>query len=126
MIPNLIFGILFLRLFFRPHIPVDISFFYFKFSSRMSQRQQKLTKNITHFTIQFHSKNLTHFTHLNSLRNTAQKLFWFYKFLIKLVPVLCQKKHFHFPRTAFLKNFESKYLHISVYLRKNIFVPETS
>ena len=41
--------------------------FNFRFSSRKSQSQQKLTKKITHFTIQFHSKHLTHFTNLNSL-----------------------------------------------------------
>ena len=40
------------------------------------------------------------------------------------------KKHFHFtiswlPRTAFSKYFESKYLYISVYVCKNIFVPKT-
>ena len=39
----------------------------FRFSSRMSQRQQKLAKKITHFTKQFSLKNLTHFTNLNSL-----------------------------------------------------------
>ena len=42
-------------------------FFNFSFSSRKSQSQQKLAKNITHFTIEFRSKNLTHFTNLNSL-----------------------------------------------------------
>ena len=50
--------------------PVDIIrdlFFNFTTSSRNSQNQQKLTKKITHFIIQFCSKNLTHFTNLNSL-----------------------------------------------------------
>ena len=28
--------------------------------------QQKVAKEITHFTIQFHSKSLTHFTNINS------------------------------------------------------------
>ena len=42
------------------------SLFYFKFSSRKSQNQQKLAKKITHFTIKFRSKNLTHFRNLNS------------------------------------------------------------
>ena len=36
-------------------------FFNFRFSSKKSQSQQKLAKNITHFTIQFCSKNLTNF-----------------------------------------------------------------
>ena len=42
-------------------------FFNFRFSSRTSQREQKLAKKITHFTIQLLSKNLTHFKKLNSL-----------------------------------------------------------
>ena len=37
------------------------------FLSWKPQRQQKLAKNITHFTIQFCSKNLTHFTKVDSL-----------------------------------------------------------
>ena len=53
-----------------PHVPVDIIrvFFYFRFSNRKSQSQQKLAKKITHCTIQLHAKNLTYFfwtpTHL--------------------------------------------------------------
>ena len=64
---NIILGI---QLFYiRPDIPMDIIrfFFNFRFSSRKSQSQQQLEKNITRFTIQFHSKNLTHFMNLNSL-----------------------------------------------------------
>ena len=41
------------------HLTVDVI--------RKSQRQQKLTKKITHFTRQFRSKNFTQFTNLNSL-----------------------------------------------------------
>ena len=72
-------------------------FFNFRFSSRKSQSQQKLTKKVTYFTIQFHSNNLTHFT----------------------------KRYLHYtiswlPRTALLKHFESKSLYISVYHCKNI------
>ena len=57
------------RFHIRPHFPVDIIrvyFLIFRFPSRKSQSQQKLTKKITHFTLEFHSKNLTHFTNLNS------------------------------------------------------------
>ena len=53
----------------RQHVLVDTVrvFFNFRFFSSKSQSQQKLTKKITHFTIQFCSKNLTHFTNLYSL-----------------------------------------------------------
>ena len=72
-----------------PDVPVDIIrvFFIFRFSSRKSQRQQKLAKKITHFTIQFRSKNLAYFTKINSLdiennmlQKCNQKPFWLYKF----------------------------------------------
>ena len=62
-------------------------FFNAIFSSKKSQSQKKLAKNITHFTIQSCSKNFTHFTNLNSLDiendilpQHNQKPFWFYKF----------------------------------------------
>ena len=38
--------------------------FNFRYSRRTSQSQQKLVKNITHFTIKRRSKNLTRFTKL--------------------------------------------------------------
>ena len=38
--------------------PIWSLFFNFRFSSRKSQSQQKLAKNITRFTIKFRSKNL--------------------------------------------------------------------
>ena len=76
MVQNLILGI-FLKILFEAYnffIFVHMfqwtsseSFFNIRFSSRKSQRQQKLAKKIAHFTIQFPSKNLTHFTNLNSL-----------------------------------------------------------
>ena len=44
-----------------------LQFSYFRFSGRKSQNQQKLAKNILHFTIQFCSKILAHFTNLDSL-----------------------------------------------------------
>ena len=51
------------------HVLVDSirAFFNSRFSSRKSQTQEKLSKKITHFTIQFRSKNLTLFTNLKSL-----------------------------------------------------------
>ena len=91
MIQYLIFGILFFKILFlylsRRSSRYHQSFFYFRFSSRKSQIEQKLAKKITHFTIQFCSKNLTHFTNLNSLDTEnnmlpqhSQKPFWLYKF----------------------------------------------
>ena len=91
MIQNVIFGIRFLKIlfwaynffiFFQTFPRTSSEFlFNFRFSSRKSQRQQKLAKKITNFTIQFRSKNITHFTNLNSLDiennmlpNTAKNL----------------------------------------------------
>ena len=97
MIQNAIFGILFLKLLFRVHNFFAFGQMYqrtsseflfnFRFCSRKSQSQQKLAKNITHFTIQFRSKNPTHFTNLysldienNMLSHYSQKLFWLQSF----------------------------------------------
>ena len=84
MIQNVIFGILLFeniilgvqRFYIRSDIPTDISEFLFKFrfSSRKSQSQEKLAKEITNFTIQFRSKNITHFTNLDSLDITNSML----------------------------------------------------
>ena len=110
-------------------------FLDFRFSSRKSQSQQKLTKKITHFWIRFNSKHLTYFMNLNSLdiENNMfpkhnQKPFSLYKFSSKHVSVWCQKKNLQWikhPRTAFFKYFESKCMYISVNLFKEIFVPKT-
>ena len=76
MIQNLVFGSLFLKIFFhvcnlfifvRMFQWTSEIFFYIRFSSRKPQSQQKIAKNITHFTIQFCSKDLTRFANLNSL-----------------------------------------------------------
>ena len=111
MIRNLIFVILFLKIFFRPYSFfifvhtfqwTSSELFYSRFSSRESQRQQRLVKKITHFTIQFRSKNLTHFTNFSSLdiennrlSKHCQKSFSLYKFSSKHVSVWWQKKHLH-------------------------------
>ena len=136
-IKNIISGI---QIFYiHPHVPADIIkvFLDFRFSRRKSQSQQKLLIKITYFAIQVRSKHLTHFTNVNSLDNEnnmlpkhCQKSFSLYKCFRKHVSVWCQKKHLHctiswHPRTAFLKHFESKFLYISVYLIKKIFVPKT-
>ena len=99
-------------------------FFLFQAFQRVSKPTRINEKHHSfHNTV---SLKKTHSFYASQLTSQhSQKPFWFYKFLIKLVSVLCQKKHFHFPRTSFLKHFESKYLYISVYLRQNIFVPET-
>ena len=109
------------------------AFFNFRFSSRNGQSQQKLSKSITHFTIQFRPKNLTHFTNLSSLviennmlAQHCQKCFWLYKFSSKHVSVWCQKRYLHCSiwrsRTALLKHFESKCLYTSLYFCKKNFV----
>ena len=78
------------------------SFFFFSLrsSSRNSQSQQNLTKNITHFTIQFLSKSLTRFMNLsllevesNMLPQRIQKPLWPYKLSSKKVSVWCQQKN---------------------------------
>ena len=123
----------------RPHVAVYIvSFFFnFRFCSRKFQSQQKLEKKITHFTVQISSKNFTYFLNFNSLdsenicsRNTAKNLSDFANFPAKLFLFGARKKHLHCtisrrPRTAFLKHFERKCLHISVYPCKKMLVPET-
>ena len=102
-------------------------FFDFRFSRRKSQSQQKLSIKITYFAIQVLSKHLTHFTNHNSLGiennmlpKHCQKSFSLYKLFSKHISFWCQKKHLHctiswHPSTAFVKHFESKCLHISVY-----------
>ena len=111
MIRNLIFVILFLKIFFRPYSFfifvhtfqwTSSELFYSRFSSRESQRQQRLVKKITHFTIQFRSKNLIQFTNLNSpdiennmLPKKCQEPFSLYKSSTKHISVWCQKKHLH-------------------------------
>ena len=111
----------------RPRVLVDIIkvFSYSRFSSKKSQSQQKLEKNLTHFT-NFNSLDIEN----NMLSKHSQKPFSLYKLSNKHVSVWCQKKHLHCaiswrPRTAFLKHYESKCLCISAYLPKKVFVPKT-
>ena len=102
MIQDLIFRILFLKILYRAyHFFIFANtfqrtssefFFNFRFSSRNSQSQQKLAKNITHFTIKFRTKNVTHFTnHSTHLTlkiicayNTAKNLSDFTNFLANI------------------------------------------
>ena len=103
--------------------------FHFRFSSRMSsQSQQKLAKNITHFTIPFCSKNLTYFTNLNCFNivkkifpQHSKKLAHFTKFPANMFLVVVKKKNLHCTisrsqRTAFSNHWES----IPVYVRKKL------
>ena len=103
------------------------SFVYSRFSSGKSQSQWKLSRKITHFTIQ-----TIYFTILfsfdienNMFPKHSQKTFSVYKFSSKHVSAWCQKKHLDCtilccPIITFLKHFESKCLYISVYLPKKI------
>ena len=122
MIQNLIFGILFLKILFRTYsfftyVPMDIIgvFFYFRFSSRKSQNQQKLAKKIAHFAIRFRSKHLTYFMNLNSLdienkilpKHTAINLSHFTNFPANIFLFGVRKKfalhHFLTPKNCILE-----------------------
>ena len=143
MIQNLISGILFLKIFWTynffifVHMFQSISeFFYFRFSSKKSQSQQKMTKKrplILHDS--FAKKKLILWTSTHLIlkiicsSNTTKNLSDLTDFPANMFLFGVRQKHLHFtiswrPRTAFLKHFERKCLHISVYFRKNIFVPE--
>ena len=109
----------------RLHVPVDIiGVFYFRFWNRKSQSQQKLAKKITHFTIQFAQKtslilrNSNHSTLRKICSTTSQKTFLTLQIFQQTCFWLVSEKTFGL-------HFESKCLYISLYLCKNIFVPET-
>ena len=141
MIQNLILGILFWKYFghttflyfSRRSGGLHQSFFFkSRFSGRKSQSQQKLAKKITHFTIQFRSKSVTHFTNLNSLdiSPATQPEIFLTSHFPAIMFLFGVKKTLHCTiswrsGTEFLKNFESKCLHISKYLLMTIFVSET-
>ena len=123
-----------------PHCPVDHIrvFCSFRFSSRRSLSQQNLAKKITHFTIQFHSKKPHSFNKTQPiwhwkimLPQHSQKHFPFFPTFPNFPASmwLVSEKHLHriicrHPKTAFLKQLESKCLYISIYLCEKIFVPE--
>ena len=109
-------------------------FFLFQILWQKILKPIKTNEKVTYFTIQFRSKNL--FWNCFEIENNMflkhrQEAFSDYKFSRNHVTVWCQKKHLHcpifwHPRTTFLKHFESKCLYIcSVYLPKEIFVPNT-
>ena len=86
---NIIFGIQ--QLFcIRPRVLVDIIkvFSYSRFSSKKSQSQQKLAKNVTHFA-NLNSLDIEN----NMLSKHSQKPL--YKLSNKHVSVWCQKKDLH-------------------------------
>ena len=138
------FGILLLKYYFRYitfwfrlHVPVDKIriFFNFRFCSRKSQSQQKPTKNISHFTIQFLSKNLIYLMNLNLnlngnenniLPQQSRNPFHFKNFPANMVLFGVRKKNCRNCAVPyldaqklrqFLKHFEGKCLYISLYLR---------
>ena len=82
----------------KPHI--SSLTFDFRLCSKKSPNQQKLAKQVTHFTIKFRSKNLAHFTNLNSLNiiknilpRHSQNPYSLYKFSSKNVSGWSQKKN---------------------------------
>ena len=135
MIQNLIFVILFLKIFFRafnfiPHVLVNIIrvFFILEFVAENLKTNKNQPKRS--LILQYSLAQKTSLTPLRlkiiCSQNTAKKAFSVYKFSSKYVFVWCQENHLHWtifwrPRTTFLKHFESKCLYISVHLSKNIF-----
>ena len=112
-------------------------FFNFRFSSRKSQSQQKPTKNISHFAIQFLSKNLIYLMNLNLILNGyennmlpqhSRNHFPANMFLFGVRKKNCRNCEVPYLDTQklrqFLKHFEGKCLYISLYLRKKKFFPE--
>ena len=118
----------------------------FRFSGRKSCSQQKPTKTITHFTMQFRLKQLTHFANLNSINNiklyshnTPKTMFLLPPEKKNSVGVLvlvcwcwcwCQKTNLHCtisrrPRNSFSKQLQSSFPYIPANLRLKNFVPET-
>ena len=128
MIQNLIFGVLFLKNLFRAYnVFICLSrgssghrqsFFYFRFSSRKFQIQQKLVLwTSTHLALK-----------LICFCNTVKRLSDFINFPATMF--LVSEKIFAFsisrhPRTALSKHSVRKWLYISIYLLNKIFVPET-
>ena len=147
MIRNLIFVILFLKIFFRPYSFfifvhtfqwTSSELFYSRFSSRESQRQQRQWKRSLILQYSFAQKTsliLRTSAHLTlkiiGSRNTAKNLSHFTNspanmFLFGGRKNICTAPFLYLrPRTAFLKEFESKCLYISVYLPKKIIVAKT-
>ena len=95
MIQNLIFGILFLKIFFSIGHTTFLCWstpfsghyqsFFFLFFNFLAESQKKLAKKFIHFAIQFCSKNLTNFMKFksldiesNMLSQHNQKLYEFY------------------------------------------------
>ena len=108
-------------------------FLIFRFSRRKSQSQTKPSKK----DHSFYNIVLLKKPHLfrepeldwHWKFEMIWTLKWLWKFSSKHVSVWCQKKHLHCniswrPRTVFLKLFDSKYLCISAFLRKKMFIPK--
>ena len=145
MIQNFVFGILFLKILFRAYnIFIFVQtfqwtwpgfYFSFRFSNRKSQSQQKLAKGSHILQYNFTQKISlilrisTQSTWKIMSPQHSHKTFWLFsdKFSNKHVSVWYQKKYLHYtiswrPRTAFLKQFESKYLYMSIYPPKKVFL----
>ena len=116
--------------------------FNFRFSSRISQSQQKLSKSITHFTVYFCSKTPTYFMRLNILNivknillQHSQKPTHFTNFSRNLFLVGARKniysapfldaQELHSRRNGKADISISLYISIPAYLRKKMIVPES-
>ena len=130
-IENIISGI---QLFYiNPHVPVDsikfFFFFWFQISRRKSQSQQNMFAQNTSLILRI-STRLTLKIKCKHDPKRLSKIFLTLQIFQETCFCLVSEKtfalhHFLHPRTAFLKHFESKFLYISVYLIKKIFVPKT-
>ena len=135
MIQNLIFVILFLKIFFRaynlsPHVPVDIIrvFFIPEFVAenlKANKNQPKRSLILQYSFAQKTSLILRTSTLIenNMVLQYSQNLSGFTKISQQTCFCLVSEKTFALhrfltPKTAFLKHFESKCPFISVYLRK--------
>ena len=134
MIQNLIFVILFLKIFFRaynliPHVPVNIIRVFFipeiVAENLKTNKNQPKRSLILKYSFAQKTSLILRFSALLKLKITcsqnSQNAFSVYKFSKKHVSVWCQEKHLHCTiswhlRTTLLKHFKSKCLYISVHL----------
>ena len=133
MIQNRIFVILFLKILYSPTLSNGHhhSFFVPDFLAESLKANNKNQQERSLILQLSFSRNLTHITNLNSLdieNNMLSKHLSYFTdfpanmFLFGIRKNICDSLT---PRSAFLKHFESKCLHIYVYLPEKMFVPKT-
>ena len=130
---------IFKQLYIRPQVPVDIIslFLISDFPAESLKANKNWRKTLLILQYGFAQKTSiilltsTHSTMIKVCsRNAAKKPLSVKKFSNKYLVCVKKKRHLHctvfrYPRNAFLKCFERKSLHISIYLYNRIFAPET-